>query len=107
VSTDLPSRLRRTLAESISLAVSISTGTVDRSALRSVQYPRGFTVDQLTALLAARAGESFDEFDEAVRAGVPITLVDGDPSAIFAELPRDTAFLEAIIACGLVDRHRR
>ncbi|MGY4649517.1 IspD/TarI family cytidylyltransferase [Mycobacterium sp. URHB0021] len=83
------------------------TGTVDRSALRFVQYPRGFAVDQLTALLAARAGESFDEFDEAVRAGVPITLVDGDPSAIFAELPRDTAFLEAIIACVQIDHHRR
>jgi 2-C-methyl-D-erythritol 4-phosphate cytidylyltransferase len=83
------------------------TGTVDRSALRSVQYPRGFAVDQLTALLAARAGEAFDEFDEAVRAGVPITLVDGDPSAIFTELPRDTAFLEAIIACGHADRHPR
>jgi 2-C-methyl-D-erythritol 4-phosphate cytidylyltransferase len=74
--------------------------TVDRSALRAVQYPRGFAVDRLTALLAVRAGEAFDEFDEAVRAGVPITLIDGDPSAILTELPRDTAFLEAVIACG-------
>jgi 2-C-methyl-D-erythritol 4-phosphate cytidylyltransferase len=83
------------------------TGTVDRSALRSVQYPRGFTVDQLTALLAARAGEAFDEFDEAMRAGVAIALIDGDPSAMFTELPRDTAFLEAIIACGHADRRGR
>jgi 2-C-methyl-D-erythritol 4-phosphate cytidylyltransferase len=93
------------------------TGTLDRSVLTAVQYPRGFTVEQLSGLLARRASEEFDELEEAITAGVPITLVDGDPSAFVAELPRDTAFVEAIIACGRADldsggaprrpRHRR
>src|SRR5262245_39969372 len=40
------------------------TGTLDRSALRSVQYPRGFTVEELTRLLAGSASDDFDELDE-------------------------------------------
>jgi 2-C-methyl-D-erythritol 4-phosphate cytidylyltransferase len=79
------------------------TGTLDRSALTAVQYPRGFTVEQLSGLLARRVGGEFDELDEAITAGVPITAVDGDSSAFPAELPRDTAFVEAIIACRRED----
>jgi 2-C-methyl-D-erythritol 4-phosphate cytidylyltransferase len=75
------------------------TGTLDRSALRAVQYPRGFTADQLSQLLAGRSSDEFDELDEALRAGTPITLVDGDSYAFVVELPRDAAFVEAIIAC--------
>jgi 2-C-methyl-D-erythritol 4-phosphate cytidylyltransferase len=94
------------------------TRTLDRATLTAVQYPRGFTVEQLSRLLARRISDEFDELDEAITAGVPITVVDGDPSAFVAELPRDTAFVEAIIACGRADldspggaprrpRHRR
>jgi 2-C-methyl-D-erythritol 4-phosphate cytidylyltransferase len=75
------------------------TGTLDRSALRAVQYPRGFTADQLSQLLAGRSSDEFDELDEALRTGTPITLVDGDSYAFVVELPRDAAFVEAIIAC--------
>jgi 2-C-methyl-D-erythritol 4-phosphate cytidylyltransferase len=74
------------------------TGTLDRSTLRAVQYPRGFAVDQLAALLARRVSDDFDDLDEALRAGVPITVVEGDSHAFVAELPRDTPFVEAIIA---------
>jgi len=76
------------------------TGTLDRSTLRAVQYPRGFTVDQLSLLLARRSSEEFDEVDEALRAGTPITFVDGDSGAFEVELPRDAALVEAIIADG-------
>jgi 2-C-methyl-D-erythritol 4-phosphate cytidylyltransferase len=75
------------------------TGTLDRSALRAVQYPRGFASDQLAQLLTGRKSDEFDELDEAVRAGLPITLVDGDPDAFLVDLPSDAAFVEAVIAC--------
>ncbi|HVQ50966.1 MAG TPA: 2-C-methyl-D-erythritol 4-phosphate cytidylyltransferase [Mycobacterium sp.] len=75
------------------------TGTLDRSMLRAVQYPRGFSADQLSQLLAGRTSDGFDELDESLRTGTPITIVDGDPDAFAVELPRDAAFVEAIIAC--------
>jgi len=75
------------------------TGTLDRSTLQAVQYPRGFTPDQLARLLAGRASDEFDELKEALRAGVPITMVDGDPDAFLVDLPTDAAFVEAVIAC--------
>ncbi len=75
------------------------TGTLDRSTLRAVQYPRGFTADQLSQLLAGRTSDEFDELDESLRTGIPITLVGGDSDAFVVELPRDAAFVEAILAC--------
>lgn len=72
--------------------------TVDRSALRAVQYPRGFTVDHLAELLHRSAAGRNDEVDVAVLARGPITMVDGDSEAFVAELPHDAPFLEAIIA---------
>jgi 2-C-methyl-D-erythritol 4-phosphate cytidylyltransferase len=75
-------------------------GTLDRSTLRAVQYPRGFTVDQLSQLLAGRTSDDFDELEEALHTGSPITFVDGDSGAFAVELPRDAALVEAIIADG-------
>jgi len=75
------------------------TGTLDRSTLRTVQYPRGFTADRLSQLLAQCTSDEFDELDESLRTGTPITLVDGDSDAFVIELPRDAAFVEAVIAC--------
>jgi 2-C-methyl-D-erythritol 4-phosphate cytidylyltransferase len=75
------------------------TGTLDRSTLRAVQYPRGFAAEHLYRLLAGRTSDEFDELDESLRTGTPITLVDGDSDAFAVELPRDAAFVEAIITC--------
>jgi 2-C-methyl-D-erythritol 4-phosphate cytidylyltransferase len=75
------------------------TGTLDRSTLRAVQHPRGFAVDQLSGLLAGCMSDDFDELAESLRAGTPITFVPGDADAFVVELPRDTAYVEAIIAC--------
>jgi 2-C-methyl-D-erythritol 4-phosphate cytidylyltransferase len=75
------------------------TGSLDRSTLQAVQYPRGFTADQLSQLLAGRTSDEFDELDESLRTGTPITFVDGDSDAFVVELPRDAAFVEAIITC--------
>ena len=74
------------------------TATVDRSVLRAVQYPRGFTVDALAGLLERGASEDFDEIATANEAAMPITFVEGDPDAFRAELPQDAEFVEAIIA---------
>jgi 2-C-methyl-D-erythritol 4-phosphate cytidylyltransferase len=76
------------------------TATLDRSTLRAVQYPRGFTAVHLSELLAQRASDEFDELDEALRNGSPVTYVDGDSAAFAVELPRDTSFVEAVIAAG-------
>jgi 2-C-methyl-D-erythritol 4-phosphate cytidylyltransferase len=75
------------------------TDTLDRSTLRAVQYPRGFAADQLSQLLAGRTSDDFDELDESLRTGTAITLVDGDSDAFAVELPRDAAFVEAILTC--------
>lgn len=75
------------------------TLTLDRSELQAVQYPRGFTADQLAQLLAGPTSGEFDELEEALRTGTPITFVDGDSDGFVVELPRDAAFVEAIIAC--------
>jgi 2-C-methyl-D-erythritol 4-phosphate cytidylyltransferase len=74
------------------------TATLERSALQTVQYPRGFTTHVLSELLAHRVSDDFDELEEALARRVAITVVDGDPDAFVVELPGDTAFVEAIIA---------
>lgn len=79
------------------------TATVDRSVLRAVQYPRGFTIDALTGLLEQATPEDFDEIAVAIDTDVPVTFVDGDPDAFRAELPRDAEFVEAIIASRRVE----
>jgi 2-C-methyl-D-erythritol 4-phosphate cytidylyltransferase len=74
------------------------TGTLDRSVLRAVQYPRGFAADRLAQLLSGSVSEEFDELDAVTRAGAPVTVVEGDADGFRAELPRDARFVEAIIA---------
>jgi 2-C-methyl-D-erythritol 4-phosphate cytidylyltransferase len=76
--------------------------TVDRTTLRTVQYPRGFaatTLWQLVSELPSAGLDGLDEFDAALRAGLDVGVVDGDPGAVQAELPRDAHLLEAVIAC--------
>lgn len=75
------------------------TGTLDRSTLRAVQYPRGFSADHLARLLAGCTTGDFDELDESLRTATPIAFIDGDSDAFVVELPRDAAFVEAIITC--------
>jgi 2-C-methyl-D-erythritol 4-phosphate cytidylyltransferase len=73
-------------------------GTVDRTALRTVQYPRGYQ----SAVLAQSITGDADEFAVALRKsnheGTPIATVDGDADAFAAELPTDAPLLDAISA---------
>ncbi len=76
--------------------------TVDRSTLRTVQYPRGFTSSVLWRLVSispASTSDDVDEFDAALRAGLDIATVAGDANAFHVELPRDAHLLDAVIAC--------
>ncbi|BBZ29586.1 hypothetical protein MMAD_38810 [Mycolicibacterium madagascariense] len=81
-------------------------GTVDRTILRTVQFPRGFAASALWDLVAApspatvAAVADVDEFGAALRAGLDIGTVAGDPDAARVELPRDTDLLAAVIASG-------
>jgi 2-C-methyl-D-erythritol 4-phosphate cytidylyltransferase len=69
--------------------------TVDRTTLRTVQYPRGFAASSLAELLGS--GPIDDEFDTAVAAGLPIAMVDGHADAVRFTLPADAELLDAII----------
>ncbi len=81
------------------------TATVDRSVLRAVQFPRGFTLSALTGMLAQHTAGQFDEIAVAIGADAPVTFVEGDPDAFHAELPQDAEFIEAIIASRSSDPH--
>lgn len=74
------------------------TGALDRERLRAVQYPRGYTTAVLRALLADHTAEDGDELAVALRTGVPVTFVEGDPDAFRVRLPHDGAFAAAVIA---------
>ncbi len=77
-------------------------GTVDRSTLRTVQYPRGFTASVLWRLVAippASTSDDVDEFEAALQAGLDIGTVAGDANVFYVELPRDADLLDAVIAC--------
>ncbi|WNG85970.1 2-C-methyl-D-erythritol 4-phosphate cytidylyltransferase [Mycobacterium sp. ITM-2016-00317] len=73
------------------------TATLDRSALRTVQYPRGFDSAVLGRLLAGDVDGSFDELSAVLAHGTAPTLVDGDTDTMRFELPADAAFLAALI----------
>jgi 2-C-methyl-D-erythritol 4-phosphate cytidylyltransferase len=72
--------------------------TLNRSALRAVQYPRGFTVAHLAEVLHRSPTGLGKELDAAALGRGRVTIVDGDSEAFIAEMPRDAPFLEAIIA---------
>ncbi|ABM14907.1 MULTISPECIES: IspD/TarI family cytidylyltransferase [Mycolicibacterium] len=73
------------------------TATLDRSPLRTVQFPRGFDAAVLERLLADGAAD-FDELGAALSVGTPLTLVEGDTDTMSFDLPADSAFLAAVIA---------
>jgi 2-C-methyl-D-erythritol 4-phosphate cytidylyltransferase len=73
------------------------TATLDRSALRTVQYPRGFDSAVLNRLLDGDADGTFDELAAVLADGTTPTLVDGAIDTMRFELPVDAAFLAALI----------
>ena len=68
--------------------------TVDRTTLRTVQYPRGFAAGRLADLLSHGA----DPVAAALADGGAVHTVDGHADAGRFTLPADAALLEAILA---------
>lgn len=71
------------------------TATIDRSTLRAAQFPRGYATAALARLMHAGGA---DEIDAATASAMPITAVEGDADVFIADLPRDGAFVEAVMA---------
>jgi 2-C-methyl-D-erythritol 4-phosphate cytidylyltransferase len=75
------------------------TETVDRSQLRSAQFPRGFHRQHLTAILSGV--DALDDFDELILAHCRVdpAVIDGDPDAFALDIPRDIGLADAIYTC--------
>jgi 2-C-methyl-D-erythritol 4-phosphate cytidylyltransferase len=73
-------------------------GTLDRTALRTVQYPRGYQSAVLAQLVTGDADEFIAALRKSHQEGTPIATVDGDADAFAAELPTDAPLLDAINA---------
>ena len=75
----------------------VLAATLDRSQLRTVQYPRGFAVDVLANLVKRSGSGTFDELEAALSTGTPLTFIEGDDDALSVDLPRDADYLAALI----------
>jgi 2-C-methyl-D-erythritol 4-phosphate cytidylyltransferase len=75
----------------------IVTATLDRSSLRTVQYPRGFAAEVLALLVNRNDTADFDELEATLSGGVPVAIVDGDDDAFHVELRDGTSYLGAFI----------
>ncbi len=87
----------------------VDGANVDRSRLRAVQTPQGFTRDVLTLAhqnAAAHADDealaATDDAGLAERVGEKVHLVDGDPLAFKVTSPLDLLLAEALVDSGAV-----
>jgi 2-C-methyl-D-erythritol 4-phosphate cytidylyltransferase len=78
----------------------IVLGTVDRSALRSVQTPQGFRHDVLAAAHAAAGDPLTDDAGLVEKAGRPVLCVPGSELAMKITRPLDLILAEALLALG-------
>jgi 2-C-methyl-D-erythritol 4-phosphate cytidylyltransferase len=72
-------------------------GTVDRSALRSVQTPQGFRHRVLAAAHAAATDPLTDDAGLVELAGLPVTCVPGSDLALKITRPLDLILAEALL----------
>jgi len=75
-------------------------GTIDRSALRSVQTPQGFRRDVLAAAHGAGLDPHTDDAGMVEKAGVPVTCVPGSELAMKITRPLDLILAEALLHLG-------
>ncbi|MCU1544318.1 MAG: bifunctional 2-C-methyl-D-erythritol 4-phosphate cytidylyltransferase/2-C-methyl-D-erythritol [Microbacteriaceae bacterium] len=71
--------------------------TVDRSQLVAVQTPQGFPRDGLLSAYAAAADDYTDDAALFAAAGLPVTVVDGDPLAFKITTPWDLRRAESVV----------
>lgn len=72
--------------------------TVDRSTLRAIQTPQGFTRDVLNRAHAAADDVATDDAGLAERLGVTVHVVDGHEDSLKVTRPNDLVIAEGIIA---------
>ncbi|RZS41145.1 2-C-methyl-D-erythritol 4-phosphate cytidylyltransferase [Herbihabitans rhizosphaerae] len=70
--------------------------TSDRSSLRLVQTPQGFTLDVLRQAHAQAAGVATDDSALVERLGIGVHTVEGHPHAMKVTTPFDLAIAEAV-----------
>lgn len=70
--------------------------TVDRTALRVVQTPQGFTADLLRRAHQAPSGPVTDDAGLVEALGVPVTTVPGHPHAFKITTPFDLVVAQAV-----------
>jgi 2-C-methyl-D-erythritol 4-phosphate cytidylyltransferase/2-C-methyl-D-erythritol 2,4-cyclodiphosphate synthase len=71
--------------------------TVDRSQLVAVQTPQGFPREGLLSAYAAASDDYTDDAAVFAAAGLPVTVVDGDPLAFKITTPWDLRRAESIV----------
>ncbi len=72
-------------------------GTVDRSALRSVQTPQGFRRSVLAAAHAGATDPLTDDAGLVEKAGVPVSCIPGDERALKITRPLDLVLAKALL----------
>jgi len=72
-------------------------GTIDRSALRSVQTPQGFRHEVLAAAHNAGLDSHTDDAGLVEKSGVPVTCVPGSELAMKVTRPLDLILAEALL----------
>jgi 2-C-methyl-D-erythritol 4-phosphate cytidylyltransferase len=72
--------------------------TVDRSSLRAVQTPQGFSRATLLAAHAAAEIDATDDAGLAERIGVPVHTIPGREEALKVTRPFDLVVAEALLA---------
>ncbi|GAB3552831.1 2-C-methyl-D-erythritol 4-phosphate cytidylyltransferase [Actinopolyspora lacussalsi] len=77
--------------------------TVDRSRLRTVQTPQGFTVDVLREAYGAAGEVATDDAGLVERLGYPVETVAGHTNALKVTTSFDLAVAEAVLAAGPVE----
>lgn len=81
-------------------AAGLVVSTVDRTALRAVQTPQGFTREALLAAHADDGHVATDDAGHAERVGVEVVTVAGDPLAFKVTTPLDLLLAEAVLGAG-------
>ncbi|GAA5048347.1 hypothetical protein GCM10023318_16020 [Nocardia callitridis] len=79
-------------------AAGVVTGTPDRSGLRAIQTPQGFTADVLRAAYASAGVAATDDAGLVERLGVAVRTIAGDPLAFKITTPLDLRLAEAVLA---------
>lgn len=74
----------------------VVTGTPERSDLRAVQTPQGFTAGVLRRAYAAAEGVATDDAGLVERLGVRVRTIAGDPLAFKITTPLDLALARAL-----------